>query len=183
MLQLANRPSCRRVFDPVGMGFRPRNFMKNRMLAVGQAVSPANRPEGRLPSPLPRGFSPVFLRLGAGDRGLHPDRKAPPGLSLGEINDHSYNLLAWRRAVPTKRLRTIWCPLVARPSLRSMSQATLEPSPRQTGFPRRLPNGESLRGISRKMRLPSPRSHRRRRPRLSPRLCPSRRSCPARTAA
>jgi hypothetical protein len=59
MLQLANRPSCRRVFDPVGMGFRPRNFMKNRMLAVGQAVSPANRPEGRLPSPLPRGFSPL----------------------------------------------------------------------------------------------------------------------------
>jgi hypothetical protein len=31
--------------------------MKNRMLAAGQAVSPANRPEGWPPSSMPPGFS------------------------------------------------------------------------------------------------------------------------------
>jgi hypothetical protein len=35
--------------------------MKDRMLAVGQAVWPANRPEGRPPSSMPRGFSPLSL--------------------------------------------------------------------------------------------------------------------------
>jgi hypothetical protein len=59
MHQLANRPTGRGSSTLLGWAFRPRNLMKDRMLAVGQAVSPANRPEGRLPSPLPLGFSPL----------------------------------------------------------------------------------------------------------------------------
>jgi hypothetical protein len=57
MLQLAKRPIGRWFFDPVGMGVPPAKLHQKRMLAVGRAVSPANRPEGRLPSPLPRSFS------------------------------------------------------------------------------------------------------------------------------
>jgi hypothetical protein len=69
----------------LGWAFRPRNFMKNRMLAVGQAVSPANRPEGRLPSSRPRGFpplSPCFPPVAGVSATLlsldnHPNSQAP----------------------------------------------------------------------------------------------------------
>jgi hypothetical protein len=88
-------------FSPLrGWACGPRNPMKNRMLAVGQAVSPANRPEGRLPSSMPRGFSPLSTpavcgaratarvsrslnrdvnRRGHSPETLHPDPKALVG--------------------------------------------------------------------------------------------------------
>jgi hypothetical protein len=50
--------------------------MKNRMLAVGQAVSPANRPEGRRPSSMLCGFSPLS----------RPDPE-PPSISSIELED------------------------------------------------------------------------------------------------
>jgi hypothetical protein len=61
---------CNRPRGLLGRALGPRNFMKNRMPEVGQALPPANWPEGRLLCSMPQWFfGPVARRRASAGAG------------------------------------------------------------------------------------------------------------------